>query len=288
VACLSFAALLFATTGVIIRFLSDTVTTPQVVFYRNVLGLMLFAPILLGKRGDFFRTDKLFLHLFRALAGISAMYAFFYAIAHYSLSHAMLFVYASPVFVPLVALLLIREPSMPGYFLVALVGLVGLLMVFQPWQAHASYEMLFIGMFCTFMSATAFVVVRKLSFTEPPERVVFYFTFFGALLSIVPTWFDGFRVSLFEFAGLAAIAVLTTSAQWLLSKGYSYAPAGQIAPVSYLTVVIAGFYGWYLWGEVPGMMQLAGYVVVFMAVILTVPSESREAAGKVEAQPGKF
>jgi hypothetical protein len=43
-----------------------------------------------------------------------------------------------------------------------------------------------IGLTASFLAAMAFVTVRALTATEPPERIVFYFCFFGTLISMIP------------------------------------------------------------------------------------------------------
>lgn len=274
--CLAAASFLFATTGAIIRVLSADVVTEVVVFYRNAVGLVLFVPVLLRFGLAYFKTEKIGIHLFRSLAGMSAMYAFFYAIAHYSLADAMLFVYASPVFVPVFAHFMLGEKVGGKHYGIALLGLAGIAIVFQP--GAGIWSMLGIGLLCTFMSATAFVVVRKLSFTEPAERVVFYFTLFGTAISVIPMFWVEQSLTTQNLGLLVLVGLLTTTAQWFLSRGYGYAPAGKIAPVSYLTVVLAGIYGWLFWDEVPTLLAIVGYGVVFVAILLTIPREKTAAS----------
>ncbi|HNI63997.1 MAG TPA: DMT family transporter, partial [Agitococcus sp.] len=108
-ALLSLSALLFASMGVLIRFASHTVDNATVVFMRNLTGTLLLLPFALYQGKRFFITDKLWMHLWRALVGLAAMYGFFYAIAHLPLSNAMVFTYSSPVFIPLVAWLFLKE-----------------------------------------------------------------------------------------------------------------------------------------------------------------------------------
>ena len=57
------------------------------------------------------------------------MYGFFYAIAHLPLSNAMVFTYSSPVFIPLVAWLFLKERITPLMLLAAAVGMVGVVLL---------------------------------------------------------------------------------------------------------------------------------------------------------------
>ena len=90
-ALLSLSALLFATMGVLIRLASHTVDNTIVVFMRNLTGTLLLTPFILSQGKDFLVTHKPWMHLWRALVGLAAMYGFFYAIAHLPLSNAMVF-----------------------------------------------------------------------------------------------------------------------------------------------------------------------------------------------------
>nr|AMP48503.1 EamA-like transporter family [uncultured bacterium] len=97
---------------------------------------------------------------------------FFYAIAHLKLSNAIVFTYSSPVFIPLVAWLFLRENITRLMLLAALVGLVGVVLVAKPDQGLWDGLSL-IGMSSSLLAAMAFVTVRRMADTEPPDRIVF-------------------------------------------------------------------------------------------------------------------
>ena len=78
-------------------------------FFRNAVGLFIFIPMLFKQGLDFIKTDKLWMHTWRSIVGLAAMYGFFYAIANLKLSNAMVFSYSSPIFIPLIAWLFLKE-----------------------------------------------------------------------------------------------------------------------------------------------------------------------------------
>lgn len=273
--CLAFASVLFATAGVLIRLASAFVTTEYVVFFRNLVGLLLFVPLIAIKGISHFKTTHPWMHFCRALVGVSAMYAFFYGIAHFALSDAMMFVHAAPVLVPLLGHFLLKEVVGPRVYMIAVLGLIGIVLALEPSRNAGFWSMLGIGLFCTVTSALAFICVRKLSYTEPSERIVFYFTFLGTILTSFLVYGKPMDLPAMAWALLFAVGAVTTIAQGFLTRGYSYAFAGKIAPASYLTVVFAGFYGWLIWGETPGVLAIVGYVLVFMAAILLVYEKNR-------------
>ena len=72
------------------------------------------------------------LHLLRGLAGLGAMYCFYYAVARMHLGEAMLLKMTAPLFIPFVALFWLRE-KLSGRVLLALaIGFGGVTLVISP------------------------------------------------------------------------------------------------------------------------------------------------------------
>ncbi len=267
--CLS--ACLFSIMGVLIRFTSHSVDNASIVFFRNFVGLFLFLPLIIKKGPAFFKTDKLWMHTWRAMAGLTAMYGFFYAIAHMKLSNAMVFTYSSPIFIPLIAWLFLKEKISPAMLLAAAIGLAGVLCAAKP-DAGMFNLLSLIGLGSSFLAALAFVTVRALTSTEPPERIVFYFCFFGSLISAIPMLWSWRVFSLRELGFLIGAGVLANVSQLLMSNAYKLAPAGQIGPVNYIAIIFAGTWGYLFWQEVPDSASLIGFSFILCAILMCSPA----------------
>lgn len=267
---LTCSALLFSTMGVCIRYASHTVDNATVVFFRNAVGMLLFLPLLLSKGVGFFKTEKLWMHVWRSVVGLMAMYGFFYAIAHLKLSNAMVFTYSSPIFIPFIAWLFLKEKITKAMLLAAAIGFIGVLCVTKP-DSGLFNLMSVIGLSASFLAAMAFVTVRALTDTEPPERIVFYFCFIGTLVSVIPMFWHWRPYHLTELAYLIAAGVLANISQILMSNAYKLAPAGQIGPVNYVAIIFAGIWGYIFWKEIPDIMSLLGLALIFSAILLCSP-----------------
>ncbi len=257
--------------GLLIRIVSVHADNSLIVFARNLVGVVLLAPIMLIQSGmSSMKTRKPLLHLARALSGLSAMYGFFYALAHIPLANAMVFTYSAPVFIPVVAWLALNEHINARIISATLLGLTGVVLVCKP---HAAWFnlMSLIGIASALLAAIAFVSVRALTATESPQRIVFYFAAISTLLSLIPyslshphdpslKW-----QTLFQLGGIGALATLS---QLCLSKAYSLAPASRIGPINYLAIVISGGYAWVLWGEKPDPAAIAGAAMILIATYL--------------------
>jgi drug/metabolite transporter (DMT)-like permease len=84
------SSLLFAATGAAVKLASPSVSNEMAVFFRSFFGLIVLIPWLVRGGLGGLRTAYPRQQVTRALAGLAAMYCFFYAIAHLPLAEAML------------------------------------------------------------------------------------------------------------------------------------------------------------------------------------------------------
>ena len=275
IAFLTCSAFLFSLMGVCIRYASQTVDNYTIVFFRNFIGIFIFLPLIFNKGISFFKTEKLWMHSWRAIVGLAAMYGFFYAIAHLELSNAMVFTYSSPIFIPLIAWLFLKEKVTRSMLIAAGLGLIGVLFVAKP-DSGMFNLISAIGLSASFLAAMAFVTVRALTSTEPPERIVFYFCFIGTLISVIPMFWHWRPFSWYELGFLISAGLLANISQMFMSYAYKLAPAGQIGPINYVAIIFAGTWGYLLWNEVPDHFSLIGFSFILLAIFLCSPLLQRK------------
>ncbi len=266
---LALSALLFSLMGVAVREVSVSVNNESVVFFRNLVGVVFFLPLVLIKGFKPLRTQRLKSHLWRTTYGLAAMYCFFYAIAHLPLADAMLFTYSAPVFTPIIAWWLLKESLSKRMLITTCIGLVGVLLVAKPSAALLDSQAT-IGLAASLLAAFAFVSIREMSDTEPAYRMVFYFSLFSALISAVPLTWAWQPLNNHELWLLLIIGLLATTSQIIMSKAYSLAPPGLIGPFAYLAIVFAGLIAWLRWGETPDTASLLGAALIFSASLLSI------------------
>jgi len=279
------SSLFFASASVAVKLASPNVSNEMVVFFRSFFGLLALAPMLWrrGRRG--LRTRYLRQHVTRALAGLAAMYCFFYAIGRLPLGEAMLLNYSSPLFIPFIARLWLHEPLPKGFAWAVGTGFVGIALILKPGSGFLSPAAL-VGVLSSVLTATAMVSIRGLARFEPTLRIVFYF---GVVCSLAaaPGLVWGWRPLAPQALGLLiAVGVLGTCGQLLLTRAYSLAPAARVGPFTYATVVFAALFGWLVWGEVPDRSSIVGAALVCAAGVLAMRAlEPRAEDAPEEAIP---
>lgn len=271
------AALMFASMGVLIRFASHQLPNEQVVFLRNFFGLLVLLPLLAGNgRGIALRTEWPWLHVTRSLCGLGAMYCFFYALANLPLADAVLLNFTAPLFIPFIAVLWLRESVSRHVIAAIVIGFGGILLVLKPGPGLFNPASL-VGLAAGGFAAVAMVSLRKLSATDPPLRVVVYYGLICTGVSAVPMLWAWQPAPLETVLQLAGAGCFATAGQFLLSKGYGYAPAAQIGPFTYTSVLFAASYGWLFWKEIPDWLSASGTVLIVIAGALAM-QKSRAAS----------
>lgn len=260
--------LMFASMGAVVKHASQTVSNEMLVFMRNLMGMLVMLPILLHHRAGSLKTAVPHLHLLRAIFGVSAMYCFFYALAHMPLADGVLMKMTTPMFMPLVAWFWLREASTPWAMVAIPVGFVGVALVLDP-SGETSWVAM-IGVLGGLFASFAKVTVRRLGHTEPMLRTVFYFSVLGALVSLLPMLMVWKFPTYDEWWLLLAIGLFGSLGQLLLTRGYAVASTSTVGPFSYFSVVFASIYGYLFWAETLDWMFLAGAGLIAVAGMMAV------------------
>lgn len=269
------ATLGFAGMGAIVKATSPSLSTEAVVFFRNAFGLLVLLPWI-GWHGGFARmkTSSLRLHLLRSLAGLGSMYCFFFAISHLRLADAVLLNYTVPLFMPFFAFLWLGEEIPRNIRTALVIGFVGVALILKPASGIIDSFAL-VGLCAGILGALAQVTIRRLTRTESITRIVFYFGVVGTLVSSPAVLQIDFHMQPEMWGLLALMGFLATAAQLLLTRGYSDAPAAQVGPFIYCSVIFAMAFDWAIWAVSPDVWSLLGTLLVCSGGILTISRGKR-------------
>ena len=262
------ASFTFALMGAVIKVVSSSLTNETIVFFRNFCALFFILPWLWYSRPQGgVKTAFFSLHLLRSIAGLGAMYCFFYAIAELQLSEAFLLAATSPLFIPLIAYAWIREPVQRKVRGAILLGFIGIVLIFKP-GVGIFKPVALVALAAGILAALAMVSIRRMSASEPTIRIVFYFTVLGTSFSAVPLIWSWQLPEADIWWLLMLMGLLAAVGQLLLTKGYSLAPAAQVGPFTYGNVVFATFLGWMFWGETLDFLTWVGACLICVAGII--------------------
>lgn len=260
--------LMFASMGAAVKAASGLGMPNEVlVFMRNLGGILILLPLLLRRGLGNLHTEVFHLHFMRAIFGLAAMYCFFYALGNLPLAGGMLLKMTSPLFLPLVAFVWLSERPAPLALAAVPIGFIGVAVVLHPEGKFGSAAL--VGLLGGALASVAKVTVRRLGRSEPAVRTVFYFGLLATAVSMLPAWVAWRPPTGDQWLLLAAVALLGTAGQLLLTRGYVLAEAGRVGPFTYFSVLFGAVYGYLFWDEVLGAWFVGGALLIAVAGLMT-------------------
>lgn len=277
-----FASLMFAIMGAFAKALSESMSSLEVVFFRNVFGVILIGFMVL-KTPLVQKGGKPFLLFFRGLMGFLALLAFFYNIAAISLADAMTFSKTAPVFTAFFAYVFLKEKMSVYGWIALFVGFIGIVLITQP-EGFLLKKTDLLGIFSGVGAALAYTSVRELRSYYDTRSIVLSFMSVGTfgplvLLALAPYvqikeldfMFAAFTVpSGMDWFNIIGLGLFATMAQMYMTKAYGVTKAGIVGAVSYSNIVFAIIIGLFMGDALPNLTTSMGIAAIFIAGMLVV------------------
>ncbi len=256
----------FVFMGVFVRQASSEIPLLQIMFFRNFFALFFLGFIIQRIGVSQLKSRRNALHFCRATIGLSAMFFMVYSFSELKLTEATLLKATSPIMIPFVAWIIIREQLGALTWAAIFIAFVGVIVIIAPTGLSLSANLGFLaGLTAALLASLAKVIVRKLGTTEPSEVIVFYFAFYGTLITAPLCWFFWQDMSV-SVLGLVVLCALAASAgQLLVTKAYTIAKAGRVGMFSYVSMPIAGVLGWLIWSESISTSLVLGSIMIIIA-----------------------
>jgi drug/metabolite transporter (DMT)-like permease len=274
-----FAEFCFVGMGSLVKLLSENLPSQNVLFFRNLFGLLVLSPLIFKLGVNTLKTDKLKWHFLRSLSGVSAMYCFFYALSELPLADAMLLKISAPLFIPIIAFIWLSEHVSLRAIISIMVGFLGVILVLKP--TGTIHIASIAGLMGGALAALAKVTIRRISDTEPTSRIVFYFGLISLTISAIPMFWFWQNPNSSEWGLLILLGAFGTFGQLFLTKAYALAPASRIAPFTYSSILFAVAIGWIFWNEIVTLLTVAGAFLIIMAGILII-QEKRQSTSVID------
>ena len=263
------AAAAFSVTGACIKAAAAHAPNEVVVFFRSAVSLLALLPWTLQRGLASLRSQRLGGHLWRSAFGVSAMYTFFYAIAHMHLAAAMLLTYSTPLFIPFIAWFWIGEKPPAVVYPAALTGLIGIAFIVKPGAGDIDLFAGLVGICSGVLAACAMVSIRRISDTEPAPRIVFYFAAMATMISAVPMLWAWQMPDPKTLVQLVGAGLSATVGQLCLTRAYALAPAARVGPFTYAAVLFSAVLAWIIWDErMDGWSALGAVMVIATCVMV--------------------
>ena len=253
--------------------------TFEILLFRSIAGIAIVVGLaaVAGTLGQI-TVRRMGLHLVRNLSHFTGQSLWFWALTMIPLAHLFALEFTSPIWVALLAPLVLGEALTRTRLLAVVVGFVGVLLVVRPDPAALE-----LGALAALGSAVGFagsaLFTRKLTRTETITCILFWLTVMQAGLGLVCAGADGdIRLpdaGALPWLGLIAAAGLT--AHFSLTTALTYAPAAVVMPLDFARLPAIAVVGMLVYGEALDLWIVAGAGVIFLANWINIRSAGRRA-----------
>ena len=267
---------MITTNDAIVKHITQVFNVGQIMFLRGALICIIFAVVMRMRRQPVFNRQTLHRwNLLRGLFELCATLAFMTGLSLLPIAVASTLGFASPIFLALLAAVILKETVGLDRWIVILAGFGGVLLITNPFSEAASWAVIF-PIICAFFVALRDIAIRYVPAEIPSSQVAFTNAWIvmlgGGIYSIYQGWGEADLQWYLWFIGLGGA----------LYCGYLFLIIGSrlgelsfIGPFKYVSILIALIYGYLIWGDEPTLTMLVGASVIVISGIILVSTEKR-------------
>ena len=278
------SASLFTFTGVLVKWLGQTLHPFEISFFRALVALLVILPIFARSGGlrAGIKTEIPLLQMFRGIVGSVAMFLGFYAIVALPLAEAQAISFSRNLFLVPLAAFILSEVVGIRRAVAAAIGFLGVIIMLRPGMGENSLGLvLSVGALAAlghaFLVALATVLVNIASRYDGPMTLMFYTNTVSIVLIAIPTYFVWQMPNMVEFVMLIAMGLLATLSHNCFIRAFALGEASAIAPVDYSRLVFAALAGWVVFGSVPDLYTIIGAAIIVGSSFYIVRREAQMA-----------
>ena len=269
--CTLTAVLFGLGTGMLVKKVGTDVTVITTLFYRFLFSvplLLLFA--LVARKSKFLEIKQKRTLILRIIFGFSGITFWFLAVRSLPLGQATTLFQSSVIFVTLLSPLLLGEKVGPVRWSAVLAGLIGIIIVTEPFSSALNAAALY-GVMAAFSGAILAILLRKLGRSDKPTSVALWYNFAGAVILgfviiYVPEQLSPIGGQI--LIDLILLGVVASVLQIFFTTAYKYLDAVVVSALRYIQIPLSGVAGYFLFAETMSSSQILGALIIITSCLV--------------------
>lgn len=270
------AIISFSLVAVAGREAARTLAIADLIFYRSAIAFAVLTVAMRLAGAPFLplKTARLGLHLARSCIHFTGQFAWFMALSMITLAEVFALEFTAPLWVALIAPLVLGERLTHARLTAVLLGFAGILILLRPGRTEFSHGLL-LAVFCAVAFAGAILTTKLLTRTEAPTTIMGYMLLFQAALALVATGGIPAVPQASAWPWVLMVAVLSLTAHLSLVVAYRYGDAVVVAPMDFVRLPMIILVGMVFYAEPPDMYVVVGGATILAANLINIWSEAR-------------
>jgi drug/metabolite transporter (DMT)-like permease len=260
------------------RELSGEYDTFEIMLYRSVVGFVVVVSLTtIGRRWHEVHTRNIRQQMLRNVFHFTGQNLWFYAVAVIPLAQVFALEFTSPLWVIVLAPLILGEKMTRVRSIAAVLGFIGILIVTRPSPETFEIGLLFAATAAIFFALTI-LLTKRLTRDNSITAILFYLTATQLVFGLITAGYDG-DIALptresFPFLFLVGCAGLL--AHFCLTTALSIAPATVVVPIDFARLPVIAVIAMLLYNEPLEIWVFVGALVIFAAKFLNLWNETRK------------
>jgi len=259
------------------REVSFDLDTFEIMTYRSLIGAVIVtAAALATGRLPQVRTRRLPLHAVRNVFHFAGQNLWFYGVALIPLAQLFAFEFTTPLWVALLAPLVLGEAMTRTRGFAILLGFLGILVVARPGISPLGVGHLAAGLASIGFAGTV-LATKELSRTEDVWTILFWMTWMQVLFGLACAGIDG-HIALprsESVVWVVLIGLCGLSAHLSITQALRCAPASVVSPMDFLRLPVIAVVGMMVYGEKLEVAVFAGAGLILAGNLMNIRAARR-------------
>ena len=259
--------------GVFMRLAQSDINVFTASFLRFGIGFVIILPYLFYSKFNVYKTNNIKLHFIRGIINVPTMYVGFAALMFIPLEQIQALHFIVPLIVTFLAVFFFKEKIRFVRITALIIGLIGMLVMLRPGIIEMNigvYMVLFSSLVWSFI----IIITKFLSKNDSPITILTYqyslVTFFSFFI-VIFFWETPSSI-IFLYTFLAALS--GTILHIALIYSYKLVDLTLTQPFTFLSLIWASLFGYYIFGEEPDIFTWLGAIIIFSGVLIIFYRES--------------
>jgi drug/metabolite transporter (DMT)-like permease len=268
----------FSSMAVAGREISGIHDTFEMMLFRSVIGMIIVSLVIsLTRKWGEVTTRSMGTQVLRNAAHFTGQNLWFFAVALIPLAQVFALEFTTPIWVIVLAPLVLGERLTRLKALAAVTGFIGILIVARPSPETINAGVLTAASSAIFFAFTL-MLTSKLTRTETIACILFWMTVLQAIMGLIAVAYDGAVTwpTLQTLPWLVVIGFAGLLAHFCITNALAIAPATIVVPFDFARLPVIFVVGWALYNEPLDIWVAAGALIIFAAIYLNVWSQTRK------------
>jgi drug/metabolite transporter (DMT)-like permease len=248
-------------------------TISQLVFFRNIIGLILITCLIALRHGrksrDVLLSQNLSLHFARNFSHFCGQWCWFYGLALLPMAHVFAIEFTVPIWTALFASLILAESLTLKRLLSITMGFVGVLIILRPGLVDIESAS-WVVLASAIAYAMAHTLTKRLSGLDGALTILFYMHVMQLPLALLLVAFDFAWPQGDAWLWVILTAIAALSAHFCMAKALSLADAMIVMPMDFLRLPLIALVGYFLYQESIDLFLLLGAGVMLLGNMLAL------------------